>query len=223
MNAFPQKPTVRAPIVAPATSTAPGPGIPTSHPLAAILDTLHRGERFLVCSHTRPDGDGIGAGLDQLARQSKGGRTHVAVTESSRIGEDRRVKTLRHRRREANACGPRQLIHHLPHTRGAMIDPVEMRKFAAGQVVVDIDHEEFFEPAQPRSFQAVALQQKRRIVGSANARHGLDGVGTRHLPVLDWNTIGRYQIGGFAHLLDHHPQRQHRAHGITIGTHMRTD
>jgi len=63
MNAFPQKSTVRAPIVAPATSTAPGPGIPTSHPLAAILDTLHRGERFLVCSHTRPDGDAVGSML----------------------------------------------------------------------------------------------------------------------------------------------------------------
>ena len=63
MNAFPQTSRVHAPIVAPETGTAPGPGIPTSHPLAAILDTLHRGSRFLVCSHTRPDGDAVGSML----------------------------------------------------------------------------------------------------------------------------------------------------------------
>ena len=63
MNAFPQTSRVHASIVAPETGAEPGPGIPTSHPLAAILDTLHRGSRFLVCSHTRPDGDAVGSML----------------------------------------------------------------------------------------------------------------------------------------------------------------
>ncbi len=31
--------------------------------LAAILDLLHRGKRFLLCSHTRPDGDSVGSML----------------------------------------------------------------------------------------------------------------------------------------------------------------
>ncbi|HUA97610.1 MAG TPA: DHH family phosphoesterase [Terracidiphilus sp.] len=32
-------------------------------PTAAILDVLRRGERFLVCSHSRPDGDAVGSML----------------------------------------------------------------------------------------------------------------------------------------------------------------
>ena len=104
-----------------------------------------------------------------------------------------------------------------------MIDPVEMPEFDAGDVVVDIDHEEFFEPAQPRAFQAVALQQNRRIVAAANVRHGVDGIGARQLPILNRNAIGRYQMGSFPHLLDHHAQRQHGAHSIAIGTRVRTD
>jgi bifunctional oligoribonuclease and PAP phosphatase NrnA len=32
-------------------------------PMATILDLLRQGERFLVCSHTRPDGDAVGSML----------------------------------------------------------------------------------------------------------------------------------------------------------------
>jgi phosphoesterase RecJ-like protein len=32
-------------------------------PVAAILDVLRKGERFLVCSHSRPDGDAVGSML----------------------------------------------------------------------------------------------------------------------------------------------------------------
>ncbi len=31
------------------------------HSVAAILDVIRRGERFLVCSHSRPDGDAVGS------------------------------------------------------------------------------------------------------------------------------------------------------------------
>jgi phosphoesterase RecJ-like protein len=36
---------------------------PESDPVEAILDVLRRGERFLVCSHSRPDGDAVGSML----------------------------------------------------------------------------------------------------------------------------------------------------------------
>ena len=39
------------------------PDIPTPDALAAILDVMHRGQRFLVCSHERPDGDSVGSML----------------------------------------------------------------------------------------------------------------------------------------------------------------
>jgi phosphoesterase RecJ-like protein len=63
MSALPQKPGNHAPLIAPQAGSAPAPGAPTLDPLAAILDVLHRGERFLVCSHARPDGDAVGSML----------------------------------------------------------------------------------------------------------------------------------------------------------------
>ena len=36
---------------------------PAADPVAAILQVLRRGERFLVCSHSRPDGDAVGSML----------------------------------------------------------------------------------------------------------------------------------------------------------------
>lgn len=44
----------------------PLPGKPArvpEQPMAAILDAIGRGERFLVCSHSRPDGDAVGSML----------------------------------------------------------------------------------------------------------------------------------------------------------------
>jgi bifunctional oligoribonuclease and PAP phosphatase NrnA len=38
-------------------------GFAPENPIAAILDLLREGERFLVCSHTRPDGDAVGSML----------------------------------------------------------------------------------------------------------------------------------------------------------------
>jgi bifunctional oligoribonuclease and PAP phosphatase NrnA len=39
------------------------PGWVPDDPIAAILGVLSRGERFLVCSHSRPDGDAVGSML----------------------------------------------------------------------------------------------------------------------------------------------------------------
>jgi phosphoesterase RecJ-like protein len=63
MSPLPQKSGILAPIVAPQTGSAPAPGASTPDPLAAILDVLLRGKRFLVCSHARPDGDAVGSML----------------------------------------------------------------------------------------------------------------------------------------------------------------
>lgn len=45
-------------------SANPGAANPMAAiPMAAILDVLRKGERFLVCSHSRPDGDAVGSML----------------------------------------------------------------------------------------------------------------------------------------------------------------
>ncbi len=80
MNAHLQKNGTQAPIVTPETSSTPAPGIPTADPLAAILDVLHRGKRFLVCSHTRPDGDSVGSMLALGAVIEQMGKAAELVT-----------------------------------------------------------------------------------------------------------------------------------------------
>src|SRR5579863_4539564 len=56
-----------------ANSTAAGGPAhsPQNGAIEAILDVLRRGERFLVCSHSRPDGDAIGSmlAMGMLLRQ----------------------------------------------------------------------------------------------------------------------------------------------------------
>ncbi|MDE3188351.1 MAG: bifunctional oligoribonuclease/PAP phosphatase NrnA [Acidobacteriota bacterium] len=48
---------------APRTSSVPVTGATPAHPEEAILEVLRAGERFLVCSHSRPDGDAVGSVL----------------------------------------------------------------------------------------------------------------------------------------------------------------
>lgn len=46
-----------------AASGAAAVGWAPEQPMAAILDVIRRGQRFLVCSHSRPDGDAVGSML----------------------------------------------------------------------------------------------------------------------------------------------------------------
>jgi phosphoesterase RecJ-like protein len=63
MSSLRHKPGIHAPAVALKTGSAPYASIPAAPPLAAILEVLRRGERFLVCAHMRPDGDSVGSML----------------------------------------------------------------------------------------------------------------------------------------------------------------
>jgi phosphoesterase RecJ-like protein len=68
----------------PAAGAAPDPaaepGWMPEKPIAAILDVLHRGERFLVCSHSRPDGDAVGSMLAMGMLLEKLGKRADLVT-----------------------------------------------------------------------------------------------------------------------------------------------
>ncbi len=55
------KPTRPVPLVAPSKAVAPVSD--PADPVAAILNLIRSGERFLVCSHSRPDGDAVGSVL----------------------------------------------------------------------------------------------------------------------------------------------------------------
>jgi phosphoesterase RecJ-like protein len=45
------------------TQAAPGKDRTPADPVEAILEVIRQGERFLVCSHSRPDGDAVGSML----------------------------------------------------------------------------------------------------------------------------------------------------------------
>jgi bifunctional oligoribonuclease and PAP phosphatase NrnA len=77
MSALRQKLGIHAPIVAPQADSS---GIPAADPLTATLDALHRGRRFLVCSHTRPDGDAVGSMLALGMVIERMGKTADLVT-----------------------------------------------------------------------------------------------------------------------------------------------
>jgi phosphoesterase RecJ-like protein len=52
-----------ASVDAPFPETSPVRANPPENPIAAILQVLRQGERFLVCSHSQPDGDAVGSML----------------------------------------------------------------------------------------------------------------------------------------------------------------
>ena len=49
----------------------------SANPIAAIVEVLRQGERFLVCSHSRPDGDAVGSMLATGMLLSQMGKRHV--------------------------------------------------------------------------------------------------------------------------------------------------
>ena len=56
-----------------------GRTVPARDPLEAILEVLRGGERFLVCSHARPDGDAVGSTLALAMLLEQMGKQAVAV------------------------------------------------------------------------------------------------------------------------------------------------
>lgn len=63
MNRRSPIPAVDASALAPANSSLPIPISANDDPATSILKFLRQGERFLVCSHARPDGDSVGSML----------------------------------------------------------------------------------------------------------------------------------------------------------------
>ena len=74
MSSLPRK-QGSVPATGPDAQHGPLPGWPVGYapenPVAAILEVLGKGERFLVCSHSRPDGDAVGSmlAMGMLLRQ----------------------------------------------------------------------------------------------------------------------------------------------------------
>jgi phosphoesterase RecJ-like protein len=62
-------------------SPAMEPQMPQS-PMPAILSALREGERFLVCSHSRPDGDAVGSMLAMgMLLKQMGKRAHIVAAD----------------------------------------------------------------------------------------------------------------------------------------------
>lgn len=65
-----------------AAATNGSPLNPVADPVAEILGVLSRGERFLVCSHSRPDGDAVGSVLAfGMLLEQMGKRAHLVTAD----------------------------------------------------------------------------------------------------------------------------------------------
>jgi phosphoesterase RecJ-like protein len=58
----------------------PSPGWVPAQPIEAILDLIRSNERFLVCSHSRPDGDAVGSSLAMSMLLEQMGKRFDLVT-----------------------------------------------------------------------------------------------------------------------------------------------
>ncbi|HEY2857023.1 MAG TPA: bifunctional oligoribonuclease/PAP phosphatase NrnA [Terracidiphilus sp.] len=73
-----------ADLMANSSGEGSGVGWVPDEPLAAIVEALRRGERFLVCSHSRPDGDAVGSmlAMGMLLRQMG---KHADIVSADRV------------------------------------------------------------------------------------------------------------------------------------------
>ena len=82
---WPEMPEPNAEFVAPADCAelpADALGSTPADPIGAILDVIRRGERFLVCSHSRPDGDAVGSMLAfGMLLEQMGKRTELVTAD----------------------------------------------------------------------------------------------------------------------------------------------
>src|ERR1019366_1936881 len=67
-------------------TSVPHSATPSEQPLETILEHLRHGQRFLVCSHTRPDGDAIGSMLAMGMLIEQMGK-HVDLLTADRVPE----------------------------------------------------------------------------------------------------------------------------------------
>ena len=112
-------------------------------------------------------------------------------------------------------------MNHLSHAGGTAVDPVDVAEVAPRGVVIDIDVEERFQPAQPGALQPVAFEQDHRVVRSVDAHRGANRVGAGQTAVDGRDSVGGNQVGALAHLLQQHARGQHGAHRVAVGTRMR--
>src|ERR1035441_7918401 len=87
MDTTPQNPAPALATVAPAP-VAENPTFPVAanapeDSMAALLQVLRQGERFLVCSHSRPDGDAVGSMLAMgMLLEQMGKRADLVTADS---------------------------------------------------------------------------------------------------------------------------------------------
>ena len=98
-------PNTQSRVFAPPTQApAPVNVNPPANPIASILQVLRQGERFLVCSHARPDGDAVGSMLAMGMLLEQMGKRADLVTADRIPNIYRRVaRSRRHPLRDARS------------------------------------------------------------------------------------------------------------------------
>src|SRR6185437_8449487 len=162
------------------------------------------------------DGDGVGAGKHQFARQLKGGSAGGTVAKAACIREHRGVETRGHLEGDRGSGGAHEAMDELADAGRGAIDPVEAGVGPAAGMVVDVDEEERVETVNPGAANSVALQQNYGIVRTTDAHGGADAAGAGQPTVDGGDAVGCDQIGSLAHLFEQYAHGQHAADGIAV-------
>ena len=93
----------------------------------------------------------LDARLDEAAADLEGPRRDVGMVERARVGQDGQVDVGRDLFSQRDAEGDHELVDQLAARRRRFVEPVQRPEHRIADVVVDIDHEEAFQPGDPRS------------------------------------------------------------------------
>src|SRR5215510_8679456 len=106
----------------------------------------------------------VSAVLHQPLRQLKGMSVRGRIAERTRIRKHRRIKAGSNLWSDLHARSLAQAVNHLRAGAGGRINPVEVGKGFGSYVMIDADKEIIFQPLNPCSLQAIALEQDGRVI-----------------------------------------------------------
>src|SRR6185369_1988030 len=152
----------------------------------------------------------------QFLRQRKRPLARAHVAERSRIRQHRRVQTRRDFRADLHSGLARQPEYHLCRRASVRIDPVHICERSRARMMIDVDEVMTVQPLEPRSLDAVALQDDCRLVVFRNTRGLQHLVGKWQWPINLGHSIEQVDIGLFSHAAEDLTARQHRPDRIAI-------
>ena len=171
--------------------------------------------------HVPRDEQRIDARLEALTANVERPGRNIRVMKRSRVGENRHVDVGGDHRGERNAERADQLEYHLAARGRARVEPVQRPVRRVSRVVIDVDHREAIEAADPGAREVAALHDDRGVEVVLDGRSDADLRHAGELHQRSGRRIGVDDVEGFAHLAERVAHGELRSDGIAIGAGVR--